>query len=201
MRASICDDRNNHYPGTVLECLTEPIAAVIDLRSQNLGTVRTDGFDLSTGFSFDSGAGGTVTGQLDGTYILNFTNTAMPLTPRMNLLNSIGEPVARRLSGSLRWELGPIELAMNVNNTGSYRDTDTGRSVSSLTTLDAAVSFSFGEHLGAILRDSRFAVRVKNAVDRGPPFAISRAMSAGYDAASADPYGRVVSVGVSKTLK
>ena len=199
-RASICDDSNNHYPGSVTDCLTEPVAAIVDLRSLNLGTLHTDGIDLGGGVSFDV-ARDKFTADVGGTYILDYTTTAMPLAPRVNELNTIGEPIALRLNASLLWERGPLEFGLNINHTGSYRDivSSPARSVSALTTLDVQVSLSFDDS-GTVLRNTKITCSAKNVTDRSPPFVIDRSSATTYDPENADPYGRTVSIKVSTAL-
>ena len=46
---------------------------------------------------------GRVIGEIEGTYVLDFTQKATPLAPRVSVLNTIGEPVALRLSS---WSAG-----------------------------------------------------------------------------------------------
>ena len=162
--------------------------------------MHTDGIDLGGGVSFDV-ARDKFTADVGGTYILDYTTTAMPLAPRVNELNTIGEPIALKLNASLLWERGALEFGLNINRTGCYRDivSSPTRSVSALTTLDVQVSLSFDDS-GTVWRNAKITCSTKNITDRSPPFVIDRSSATTYDPENAGPHGRTVSIKVSLAL-
>jgi iron complex outermembrane recepter protein len=200
LRAQICDDANNHFGGTVTECLQASIDAIVDLRDRNLATLRTQGIDFDTQYSFDTSSLGRLTLDLASTYLLEYSQMAMPNTASVSLLNTLNNPINLKLIGGCKWEWRGAWALVAMNYVNSYRDTTSvpERNIGSWLTFDLQVGYRWGDGAGRVLKNAEIAVNAVNAFDRAPPFAIDRSASLGYDEENADPTGRVVTLSVRK---
>jgi iron complex outermembrane recepter protein len=195
---SICDNPDNHFAGSLADCLT-PVAALVDLRTLNLGTLKTDGFDASAGVTLAPGME-KFSLDLGATYLMDFSETNMPKTPTVHVLNTSNHPINLRAMGSLRWERREVGAGISVNYSNSYHDVVSipARNIGAWTTVDLQLSYKPGEGSGRALKDFEVVLGIKNAFGKQPPFAVDRPAAIGYDQENADPLGRVMSIKLSK---
>jgi len=195
---SLCDSAA--YSGSVSQCKSAPIAAIVDFRVRNLASTRVRGLDLKLDHSLDTRYGNFGFG-LSGSYVLSFEEAVSDTSPMDDVVNTVGNPLALRLRGSAEWyqrswDMPGFGVSMAVDHFGAYDDPDTlsGLRVDSLTTLDLRLSYRTQRGDG-LLDDLELALNAMNVFDAAPPF-VDR--DAGYDMINAEPFGRVVSFGIQK---
>ena len=195
--AAVCD--SPMYQGSVQGCLVSAPAAIIDGRLANLASTRTSGLDLEAHQSLHDRAGNFELGVM-GNYVLVFEQAAAAAAPASNILDTVGNPLALRLRGTLAWtprgpgRAGPrLELA--VNHTGAYRNPASTRvpRVGAWTTMDLQAGYTTAE---GPLRGTQITLNAVNVLNHDPPFVDSQF---GYDIYNAQALGRVVSLGITKS--
>lgn len=174
------------------DCTTLP-AAIADLRLRNIASVRTSGIDIAADAQFETGFG-RLGATASATYVFDFKTSETPSSPTVDLVNTLNNVPSFRARGTGTWSDDHTTLYATLNYTGPYRDNrgTVAHDVSSWLTVDAGVEFQIGDPRHAF----RFGVSAVNLFDRRPPFA--DVQSFGYDPANADPYGRIMSVRISK---
>jgi len=186
--------------GTVAQCKSAAVAAIVDLRLQNLGATRVRGLDLKIDRAFTTDVGKFDLG-LNGGYVLSFRQAASTTSPMASVLDTVGNPLALRIRATADWYQYGFDSAgfgagLTVDRSGGYEDllTASQASVSPLTTLDLRASYRTSSGNGPF-DDLEFSLNGSNILDRSPPF-VDRA--SGYDQINAVPYGRVVSFSMQK---
>jgi outer membrane receptor protein involved in Fe transport len=178
-----------------------PIAAILDVRVRNLGSVRTRGVDVALDYSNDIARGQWVYG-LNGTYLFDQKQQFLPTAPVFDYVDTVGNPLHLRFAGHVSWSLRHWTVQATVNYTGEYRDPGSvpARVVDSWTTAD----FNVGYHVDGgqgWLADTQCNLGINNLFDQRPPF-VNRfdlfSGTVGYDAANATVLGRQVSLQVVK---
>jgi iron complex outermembrane recepter protein len=181
------------------DCLLAEIDDVVDIRSRNVASVRTDGLDFGMSLDDDESPhkfGVTVT----GTYILDFGQQLTAHASTVSLLNTQNHPINLQMSGTVRWENRNVFAAVKIRHSNSYRDTasEPARPIASWTTIDAQCVFRLHSSVGGWLDNIDLRVGVENVFDRPPPFLVNRVAALGYDQENGDLTGRVISVGIRK---
>jgi len=182
-RSTVCA-RSAFFGGLPADCFTSSIGAIVDLRERNLATLWTDGLDFSVGGTFFHWNVG-----LKGTYILHYKQRDTPSDPAVSLLNTLNNPLALRVVGSLGWRRGPLRTDLDVLYSNGYRDSETVPTshVGSWTTANLRVAYSLSGSLEA-------ALQVDNLLNRYSPLARDNVASLGYDQENGDLTGRVLSL-------
>ena len=191
---------NPDYQGSVSACLASSPAAIIDGRLANLTSTETTGIDLQAGDSFSS-PGGRIDMGVTGNYVLKFDQAVTPRSPALDIVNTIGNPLALRLRGAVEWNREGPELpgpgfALAVNYTGGYKNpgsTSVPR-VSPWTTLDARAVYRAGKDDGWF-SGTELSLNAVNVFNHAPPFVDDLY---GYDVYNVQALGRVVSADISK---
>jgi hypothetical protein len=119
----------------------------------------------------------------------------------VDVVGTVGAPVALRLRGRLGWSQGPIAVNAFVNFIDGYRNqtiTPAGR-VGDWTTADVQVSYAVPAKDGP-LAGVKAALSISNLFDRDPPFAPLRTPTSttGFNPDNASPEGRLISLQVTK---
>lgn len=196
--AAVCDSPD--YEGSVAACLASSPAAIIDGRLANLAATRTTGLDLEARDSVRSPLGALGAGVI-ANYVFKFDQAVTGTSPATNIVNTVGNPLALRLRGTIGWSLngprspGPaLELA--VNYTGGYRNPGSTLLpyVSAWTTLDARLAYHTPSD-GGWLSGTEISLNVVNVFNHDPPFVDTLY---GYDLENVQALGRVVSADISK---
>ena len=131
---------------------------------------------------FDARAAGTI-------------NVATPLTDSTDLIQVRGKP-KWRVTGSLTWSLGPVQIGGFANVTSSVYDTSfldpNGNPyvVDGQTTFNLYAQYRFKS---GVLEDTRIRVGARNIFDKQPPLA-----GDGYLGSLYSPYGRYWYTSISK---
>ena len=196
---AICNSAD--YQGSVAACLASSPTAIIDGRLANLAATRTTGIDLQAADSFSVPWGGHINVGATGNYVFKFDQSVTPFSPAVDIVNTITNPLALRLRGTIEWNRaapgmpGP-GFGLAVNYTGGYRNPGSTLvpDVSPWTTLDARVAYRTRED-GRWLGGMELSVNVTNVLNHDPPFVDDLF---GYDVYNVQALGRVVSADISK---
>lgn len=171
------------------------VDAIVDLRTRNLSATQTSGLDAQAIYQFRA-SGGDVQAGFNANYILKLNEKVTTQSPYFSRLNRIYYPVDFRFRGSLIYTGRALTASAYANYTPSYiddRDTQKRRIKANLT-FDARVAYNFGFGL-------RADVSARNLFNRNPPRVLMRDSEdrGGFDPANADPLGRFVSFGLTKS--
>ena len=188
------------YEGSVSACLTSTPAALIDGRLANLASTKTTGIDLQAGDTF-SGAWGRIDLGVTGNYVFKFDQAVTPTSPAVDIVNTVGNPLALRLRGTAEWNRegpglpGP-GFSLAVNYTGGYKNPGSMLVpyVSPWTTLDARAVYRTRADAGW-LSGMELSLNVVNVLNHDPPFVDDYV---GYDVYNDQALGRVVNANISK---
>nr|WP_295237142.1 TonB-dependent receptor [uncultured Brevundimonas sp.] len=174
------------YPATAY-------SAIFDARWRNTGELHVQGLDVSIGRGFDVGPHRF---DLDASasWLFDYSRRLTPDGTRDPLLDVAGYPVDLRLRSAVAWTRGAWSTRFGLNYVDDYRD-PRGPKVDAWLTADANLRWSPDRLLG--LQGLELALNIRNLFDADPPF-YDGATGDGYDAAQADPLGRVVSLQLTR---
>lgn len=211
IRAAPTSDDTPAFTGTGLA----PAGAVVQIKDQfvNLLPQTVQGVDLGLTYNVRTGIG-RFNLNLNATRLITFSretppsvqvlfdaraagqiNPATPLTDASNLLEDRGRP-KWRMSGSLTWTLGQVQVGGFVNYTGSVYDTDfldangNPYPVGDQAIFNLYAQYSFK---GGALDNTRVRLGARNLFDTQPPV-----VSDGYLGSLYVPYGRYLYASISK---
>jgi iron complex outermembrane receptor protein len=195
-RQQVCS--NGTFFGSPDGCLNFPIAAIVDLRLNNIAETKTRGFDLSASYAFATRAG-DFTATAMATYLLDFAQAIVSTAPTIDLLNTRSFPVDLRARAALSWTRQGFNVTTFVNYVDGYEDPSSSvhPDIGSWTTIDATASYDLGASSAAWLKGTSVSLRVLNLFDRDPPF-VDNPVGIGYDPENADLMGRFVSLRIRK---
>lgn len=185
--------------GTTAQCMGRPIGAIVDLRVHNLARVVTDGVDFNVGYEHPAPLG-KLNFALSGTWLRDFSQAQTPDMPLTSLLNTQNEPVNLRFRATGGWQYRGWGTLVAANFTNSYRDTASipQRRIDAWTTIDLQLRYDFPDAARYGLRGTRIELNARNVFNIDPPFLNNQAAYIGYDQENADPYGRLLSLQLSK---
>lgn len=183
---------------SVPDCLTRPIAAIIDGRLRNDAVTRTRGIDLLGRHEVRTGFG-NFSFSLNGTYVLEFDEATAPNLPLVDKVSTQNYPINFRARGSVRWQRGSFDVSSFVTFANNYRDTTSipERHVDSWTTFDLHAAYTVTSMEQAWWGDTTFSLGVDNLLDKDPPF-LNNSLGVGYDQENGDLTGRMWSITVRK---
>ena len=194
----ICNSAD--YFGSVSACLASSTAAIIDDRLANLAATRTTGLDLQAGDTF-SGSWGRIDAGVAGNYVFKFDQDVTATSPAVDIVNTINNPLALRLRGTLEWNreapgMPGSGVSLAVNYTGGYKNPGSTLvpEVSPWTTVDARFVYRTRRGDGW-LGGMELSLNAVNVLNHNPPFVDDLT---GYDLYNVQAVGRVVSVDISK---
>jgi iron complex outermembrane receptor protein len=173
--------------------------AILDLRTRNVETLRTQGVDFAVKYRRDL-YGGELKLEASGTYLTDYSLAEGAGSPDLSALNTAHNPVNLRLRSALGWRSRRFGWDTAVNYTNSYRDTTSvpNRPVAAWVTVDAQVHYELDRNEGGWLDGVRLSLTGTNLFNRDPPFLNNGIVGLGYDQENADPYGRLISVQLRK---
>jgi outer membrane receptor protein involved in Fe transport len=174
-------------------CRAQATDVIIDERIANTAVMNTNGIDFDIGYRRDTSIGALGFG-VNGTYIRTYELANAAALPPVSQLNLTYAPVDTRLRGRTSWDRGAWSATAFLNYVDDYRDENDGRKIDAWTTVDLDVAYSTGKGAG-LLSGVMVSLNVKNMLGKDPPFVNTEL---GYDVTNADPYGRVVSLLVTK---
>jgi iron complex outermembrane receptor protein len=170
----------------------------LDGRETNLASTTQSGVDVSLNYNFRTGADDW---NLNGTVtrVITEKTQAVATAPILDQLGTIGNLVPWRARGNVTWIHGPIVANVYMNYVGSYLNNvptsgTPQKNVPAWVTFDASLTYSLDElsHWSGF-RGARLTVSAQNLFDRDPPVVLTAGYAA-FDAANANPFGRIVTV-------
>lgn len=166
----------------------------------NLAGTHQSGLDLRLRQTFDAVAGGQLQFALDATYVFDLTRTLTEGSPPANGLNLFGEPVDLRMRGGVVWSNDKWVLAGYANYVGAHTNNlvTPFERIPASATFDATVRWDLGAGRQGVLAGVEAVFTVRNILDDLPPPVRYSAYHT-YDSASNDPYGRTVSLTLTKS--
>ncbi|WP_305748047.1 TonB-dependent receptor domain-containing protein [Leptothrix discophora] len=180
-------------------CLSSGIDAIayVDLPTQNLGSLRTQGLDLGVQWLISRGPSGRWSARIEGTRVLGHRYQREPGGAFQDAVGVYGDdaPVFRwQHLASLNWAHEAWAVSWSQRYRSGYRDQVETRHVGADITHDLGVQWRWSETWL-----TTFTVR--NVFDRDPPLSLqSRSFQAGYDPRFADPAGRMFGLQVSASF-
>jgi outer membrane receptor protein involved in Fe transport len=167
----------------------EAYQVIVDGRYVNTSTVTVRGADLTATYGFERGPDRfTVEGS--ATWFADYDRRLTPAAATERLVDTVGFPVDFRGRVSGDWTRGPATTRLSLDYVDDYR-TPAGGVVDAWTRLDAQLTWRFDADAGEAGTDLTLSVR--NLLDAEPPF-YDAPSGFGFDAAQADPLGRVVAL-------
>lgn len=186
------------FVGTASDCTAAPVAALVDMRLNNVAETETNGVDFGAQYRTPAG-GGELDAGLGATYLFSFRSTQFMGSPSEDLLDTIGNPIDLRLRGTLALRRRGFGGAVTLNYLDSYLDTDSSpvRPIGSWTTVDLQLSYDFGKPGASLLDGTAIVLSAQNVFNRNPPF-VNNPQGVGYDPENADLLGRLTSLTLRK---
>jgi outer membrane receptor protein involved in Fe transport len=187
------------FYGDAATCLKSAIAAVVDARERNSGTLLTRGLFFEAASDMDL-AWGTIDTQLNGTYLLEYAESVTPLAAPVSSLNTIYNPLRLKLQGSLAVQRRNVTLSIRANFSNRYWDNLSvpARPIASWTTLDLTWTYEVPGDSAGWLKGMSVLLAAQNVFDHGPPAVANHLENERYDAENAYPLGRTASVRLQK---
>jgi iron complex outermembrane receptor protein len=169
---------------------------------QNVSSENASGFDLTAGYHIDADIGSfDLFGN--GSW-LRFAEHATKTAPTQILSGTIFQPPVFKGRAGVTWTDNDWSVTAIVNNSSPETDTSSGTAVhvSSFTTMDLQASYSTADWEG-YLHGLRIGLSVHDLFDTDPPPVATANFQAsyyasGYDSANASPFGRFISLSISK---
>lgn len=197
--AAVCNRAD--FVFSVTDCLASSPSAIIDFRLKNLASTRVKGTDVELHQTLHTKQG-YFDWRLNGSYVFSFERKFTETAPPLEILNTVGNPLALRLRSTLGWSWhgqGQPGLGTNatLNYSGGYRNNTSPlqRNVGSWMPLDFQVNYRTAPN-DRWSGDVEFQLNVVNAFNQNPPFVDGES---GYDYWNAVPYGRVISFNLQKS--
>jgi iron complex outermembrane recepter protein len=158
---------------------------------QNAARVRQDGLDVTVAYSLAIGQNQFKV-NVNGAYIHEIETAYTSTSTATDIVNTYASPLRWRARSDLAWSRKRWQFDAAVNYAGAYTDTSIVPSVpvSSWTTLDTRVAFQ-------PLLDANLSIALSalNVLNRDPPWITGlQKTSVHYDAANANPLGRLISL-------
>ena len=178
------------------------VELIVDARRQNIGVLKTSGFDVSASYDFDA-FGGQMRLAADGSLIDEFTRQITSASTPVDQLDTFGHPLESRWRGQISFSKGNISSNAFVHYRNSYVDDRFPPfvSIDSYLTFDVNLAYDFNEASG-LLSGTTLALSAVNLFDEDPPPTRVRPNTGvydlGFDPANASPLGRLVSLELTK---
>lgn len=177
--------------------LPGPIVSVL-LRNENLGDLRTAGFDVDLHWRGNAASLGRLSFELNGTYVTEYKLDFGTAQFSSGLGNNTvtGGPVPRwRHYASVTWSNGPWSATLAQTFQSGYGECnqltlepDTGACTGTRRVGAYDVWDIQGQYTG--FRNTTIVAGIKNLFDRDPPFTqLGQGFSGGYEPVYADPRG------------
>lgn len=169
------------------ECPNPVTCGYVDLRTQNLGGVNTNGIDLSAAYRMRAGSYGDFRFGLQSTYVSKYEYqdyTGGPWNQNVGVYSG-SSPVFRwQHNATVGWSNGTFGAGLAAHYKSGYVDADPTNTVGSYMTMDVYGTWSATKALSLTLG-------VRNVADRAPPLSYQTdVFQAGYDPRFTDPTGR-----------
>ena len=162
------------------------VIAFIDSTTQNLGELKTSGFDVSLGWRSDATAYGTFSAGLDGTYVRKYKYQREEGGEFLDANGDYSDnaPVFRwQHILTLNWGTGPWNFLVANRYKSGYTDQGGANEVANYSTFDTTLTWTG--------RNITLSGGVLNLTDKDPPRSVqATTFQRGYDPRFTDPRGR-----------
>ncbi|WP_293971556.1 TonB-dependent siderophore receptor [Sphingomonas sp.] len=192
----------NFIATTINDC---SLVGIIRGGTRNLGTVKQDGLDFTVNYRRPTSFG-QINASATFSKVLHLKKSLVQGGDFFDALDTYGYQVSARGRGNIGFSSGGFTANSYVNYTGSYLNNATitvnGTKLPSTTipawiTYDAQFSYRFGDDTSFWgLKGVRFALGIQNLTNNRAPVVLSG--SNAFDAANANPFGRIWTFEVSK---
>jgi len=176
------------------QCPNPATCGYVDLRTQNLGGLKTNGIDLTASYRLRTAAYGTFALSNNATWVhkYDYQNEENGDWHKNVAVYSGAGPVFRwQNTSNLTWTKGELAAGLTARYKSGYVDVDPTNHVSSYTTFDTYVSWTQKKGFG-------LTAGVRNLADRQPPLSYQDSQfQSGYDPRYYDPLGRTYYVRAS----
>lgn len=180
-----------------------PTVALLDWRVQNLGEVKTDGFDFNVAYNRPVGSA-TVFASVAGTYTLNRDRAIVADAP---FVDRIGDNVSRlQMIGTLGANIDRLTISASVSHRSGY-DLDpiiaanpanpfpkAQSRVGSFTTVDTFLEYKLPT--AWLDNETSLTLNVTNLFDQDPPFYNFPAFDGNSGYTNGSTLGRLVQIGI-----
>jgi outer membrane receptor protein involved in Fe transport len=181
-------------------CISSSPAAIVNLKLANLSLTKVSGLDVEAHQSLETPLGSFGFG-VTGAYQFYFDQGASPTAPVLDILNTVGNPLAMRLRATLDWSQHGIDgpgfgANLGFSYTGAYRDPNstTVRNIDALATVDLQLRYRSPE--SGWWSHTELILNAVNLLNQSPPFVDDEF---GYDRFNTQPLGRVVALSLKKS--
>ncbi|WBS00695.1 TonB-dependent receptor [Pseudoduganella sp. SL102] len=173
------------------------IGVIVDGRRSNLGSLRQQGLDLDSRYTFNNAYGNWLVG-FNVAKILKLERSNVPGRPFVDAVDTLGNPISLRMRANLGWKTGNWSASVFANYTGDYTNTALvpNTRVPSQTTTDLTVSYAFDKGARYGLGGVIVSANALNVFDRQPPVVING--QSAWDSQIASAVGRFVSLSLTK---
>lgn len=176
------------------------VTLYVDGRNKNLGLSHTKGIDFQVNYSLPTDDYGYFSAALSGTYLTEFTSAITKNSPRIDMLNTIYNPLRLKTRAVLSWEKGDWTTRLVASHVNGYKNNivSPSESVDAYTPIDLSVSWALGQaYPDKAFGNLTVTLEARNIFDVEPPFvnvAQGPNGSGGFDATAANPIGRTVGI-------
>jgi len=196
-RQQLCSSRR--FFGNIYDCLSAPIAAVVDLTLKNIDSLSTRGLDLRAQWGADV-AGVRAEIDIRGVYYYEFSEQVGPDVPAVSLLRTERSPAEFRLSSTFSIKRGAAEFGALIDFASGYRDQSVtpALDVPGRTTLDLQAKYYLPDRFGSSLRNAAFSITARNILNQPSPVLNAASLNQNYDLVSGVAASRLLSVAFMK---
>jgi len=164
-----------------------PNCGYVELTTQNLGGVNTNGVDFGTNYRLRAAAAGTFNFGLNATYVNKYeyqNEQGGEWIQNVGVFSGVGPVFRLQSSATANWNLGPWGLGIINHYKSHYVDEDPANVVASWSVWDM---FGTWQPTKAVM----VTAGVRNLADKAPPFSNqSQTFQVGYDPRFTDATGR-----------
>jgi iron complex outermembrane receptor protein len=187
----------------------EYASILLDGRPTNTAVSRQRGIDADIAYEWALPAS-TLQASLKGNYLLKAEDQFSPVMSPRQMFGLIFLQARFKGRAGLTWGNEAVSVNLGANYVSSNRDDrflERDVRVGSWLTYDASVQYRFGKGRGPQwLDNARLTLSAQNLLDRDPPLIVPSLELGGgaeysyvaYDSANADPYGRWMSIQLTK---
>jgi iron complex outermembrane receptor protein len=192
---------SKQFFGTPGDCLTDPIAAVVDLTLKNIDSLSTRGLDVRGDWSADFG-GWRAEIDIRGVYFRRFEEKITPNASAVSLLRTERSPAEFQLSSLFSIKRGAAEFGILIHCSSGFLDESIipPHDVPGWTTVDLQAKYNVPDRFGNVLRNAAIVLTARNVADRPLPVLNDASVNQSYDLLSGLAVRRLLSFAFQKRL-